>query len=313
MSIELTILGSSSATPTLHRFPTSQHLQMLDHHILIDCGEGAQMQLRRYKLKRSKIKHIFISHLHADHILGLPGLIFSMNLVDRKDPLHIYAPKELFDFIDLTIRLSDTTLRFEIIRHFTQAHEPEILLENSLIKVTSFPLYHRVPTTGLLFEENEKLKGINVDACNKYLIPFTHFNDLKRGKDFIGTDGKIIYNEMVTHPASPKLKYAFCSDTMYDERVAAAVAGVDLLYHETTFMHDKLPRAIETMHTTAKQAGEIAKMAQVKKLIIGHFSSRYDNLQPLLDEAKAVFENTELATEGKKFVVEEHALFTALT
>jgi ribonuclease Z len=313
MSIELTILGSSSATPTLHRFPTSQHLQMLDHHILIDCGEGAQMQLRRYKLKRSKIKHIFISHLHADHILGLPGLIFSMNLVDRKDPLHIYAPKELFDFIDLTIRLSDTTLRFEIIRHFTQAQEPEILLENSLLKVTSFPLYHRVPTTGLLFEENEKLKGINVDACNKYLIPFTHFNDLKRGKDFIGTDGKIIFNEMVTHPASPKLKYAFCSDTMYDDRVASAVAGVDLLYHETTFMHDKLARAIETMHTTAMQAGEIAKKAQVKKLIIGHFSSRYDNLQPLLDEAKAVFENTELATEGKKFVVEENALFAELS
>jgi ribonuclease Z len=312
MSIELTILGSSSATPTLHRFPTSQHLQMLDHHILIDCGEGAQMQLRRYKLKRSKIKHIFISHLHADHILGLPGLIFSMNLVDRKDPLHIYAPKELFDFIDLTIRLSDTTLRFEIIKHFTQAQEPEILLENSLLKVTSFPLYHRVPTTGLLFEENEKLKGINVDACNKYLIPFTHFNDLKRGKDFIGTDGKIIFNEMVTHPASPKLKYAFCSDTMYDDRVASAVAGVDLLYHETTFMHDKLARAIETMHTTAMQAGEIAKKAQVKKLIIGHFSSRYDNLQPLLDEAKAVFENTELATEGKKFVVEENALFAEL-
>jgi ribonuclease Z len=313
MSIELTILGSSSATPTLHRFPTSQHLQMLDHHILIDCGEGAQMQLRRYKLKRSKIKHIFISHLHADHILGLPGLIFSMNLVDRKDPLHIYAPKELFDFIDLTIRLSDTTLRFEIIKHFTQAQEPEILLENSLLKVTSFPLYHRVPTTGLLFEENEKLKGINVDACNKYLIPFTHFNDLKRGKDFIGTDGKIIFNEMVTHPASPKLKYAFCSDTMYDDRVASAVAGVDLLYHETTFMHDKLARAIETMHTTAMQAGEIAKKAQVKKLIIGHFSSRYDNLQPLLDEAKAVFENTELATEGKKFVVEENALFAELS
>ena len=305
MSFELTILGNSSATPTLNRFPSAQYLNILDHHILIDCGEGTQMQLKRYKIKKSKLQYIFISHVHADHILGLPGLIFSMNLNQRTAPIHIYAPASLFDIIDLFLKLSDTILHYEIIRHYTNSEITEVIFENALIKVTSFPLFHRVPTTGFLIEEQALLKKINVEECERHHIPFTYFNDLKRGKDYVSLDGKIVIkNHKLTFETGQPLSYAYASDTIFDNRVAKSVEGVDVLYHESTFMHDKQIRAIETMHTTALQAGMIAKMANVKKLIIGHFSSRYDDLNMLLEEAKIEFSNTEIAHEGKTFVIE---------
>jgi ribonuclease Z len=306
MSIELTILGSSSATPTIDRFTSCQHLKMVDQHILIDCGEGAQMQMRRYKLKRSKLRYIFISHVHADHILGLPGLVFSMNLLHREEPLHIFAPKEMFELLDLFIKHSDTELRFTIIRHVTQAHDREVIFEDTTLRVTSFPLYHRLPTTGFLFEEHDKLKRLDIDACNKFHIPFTHFTDIKKGKDYVSPDGKVVVlNEILTRPSTENLRYAYCSDTQFNEKVAEEVEGVNLLYHEATFLHDKLPRALETMHSTAMQAGQIAKMANAQKLLIGHFSSRYDDLRVLLNEAREEFPNTELATEGKRFTVGE--------
>jgi ribonuclease Z len=305
MSIELTILGNSSATPTLNRFPSAQYLNMLDHHMLIDCGEGTQMQMRKYKIKKSKIKHVFISHVHGDHILGLPGMIFSMNLNSREEPLHIYGPQNLFDLLNLFIKSSDTRLRFEIIPHFTQDKHPEVLLENAVLKVTSFPLYHRVPTTGFLFEEQSRLRRINVDACEKAHIPFTYYTDLKRGKDYVSADGKtVIENEKLTYYTGDPVAYAYCSDTQYDERILPYINGVDLLYHESTFLHEKLERAIETMHTTALQAGAIAQKAAVKKLLIGHFSSRYDDLDVLLQEAKTQFGYTEIAAEGKTFVLD---------
>jgi ribonuclease Z len=306
MAIELTILGSNSAAPAHDRFTTAQHLRILDHYMLIDCGEGTQMQMKRYKLKRSKLRYIFISHVHADHILGLPGLIFSMNLVHRTEPIHIFGPPELFEILDVIIKHSDTSLRYPIIKHVTQNQYPEVIFEDGTMRVTSFPLYHRIPTTGFLFEENEKLKKLNLDACNRYQIPYTHFTDIKKGKDYVSADGKIvILNELLTFPTSHKLRYAFCSDTMYDERVINCVQGVNLLYHEATFMHDKLSRAIETMHSTAKQAAQIAQSAQVHKLLIGHYSSRYDDLSPLLHEAKSIFENTQLAIEGHKHFLED--------
>lgn len=304
MSFELTILGSSSATPTYDRFPTSQHLVMLDQHMLIDCGEGAQIQMRRYKLKRSKLRYIFISHMHGDHILGLPGLLFSMNLLQRTEPLHIFGPPELFEVLNLLIRHSDNQLRYEVIPHYTQHNKPEIILENSTLRVTSFPLYHRIPTTGFLFTETEKLRKLNSEACKQHNIPVTSYLDLKRGSDYVNSDTGIhVANELLTFDSGKKLSYAYCSDTVFDSRVAESVKDVRLMYHEATFMHDKLLRAQETMHTTAKQAAIIAKEANAEKLLIGHFSSRYDDLTELLHEAQTEFENTELALEGRRFIL----------
>jgi ribonuclease Z len=305
MSIQLTILGNSSATPTLNRFPSAQYLKMLEHHILIDCGEGTQMQLRKYKIRKSKLQYIFISHVHADHILGLPGMLFSMNLNSRVDPLHIFGPASVFEIIDLFMKHSDTHLRYNIIRHVTADDKPYTLFEDSWIKVTSFPLYHRVPTTGFIFEEQARLRKLNIAACEQLHIPFTYYNDIKRGKDFVSGDGKVVIdNEKLTFDSGDPIRYAYASDTIYDERVIQQVKGVDVLYHESTFLHEKLDRAIETMHTTAKQAGMVAEKAQVKKLLIGHFSSRYDDLNLLLDEAQTEFVHTEIAEEGKTFVLE---------
>lgn len=304
MSAELTILGSSSATPTPNRFPSAQYLNFLDHHILIDCGEGTQMQLSKYKLKKSRIEYIFISHVHGDHILGLPGLIFSMNLMNRSLPLHIFAPKELFELLDLYIKHSEARMRFEIIHHVTNHLKTEVIFEDTMLRVTSFPLYHRVPTTGFLFEEQFRLKKINVTACEKNHIPFTFYNELKKGKDYMSADGQTnIANDLLTFETGETMQYAYCSDTSYNENVARQVEGVQLLYHEATFAHDKLDRATETMHTTALQAGKIAQLAGVKKLLIGHFSSRYDDLNVLLTEAQKEFEHTELAIEGSKFIL----------
>ncbi len=305
MSFELVILGNSSATPTLNRFPSAQYLHVLDHHLLIDCGEGTQMQMQRYKIKKSKIKHIFISHIHADHMLGLPGLLFSMNLMQRTEALHIYGPKSLFEILDLFTKNTESELRFEIIKHITNDTITEVLFEDTTIKVTSFPLFHRVPTTGFLIEEQPKLKKLNVDSCKRHNIPFTHFTDLKRGKDYVSNDGKIIIpNQELTLETGEPFSYAYCSDTMYDERVINAIKGVNLLYHEATFMHDRLKRAEETKHSTALQAGIVAQKAGVGKLIIGHFSSRYEVLDELLAETKSEFANSFIANEGEHFFME---------
>jgi len=305
MIFELTILGNSSATPTLNRHPSAQHLRMLDYQFLIDCGEGTQMQMQRYKIKKSKINHIFISHIHADHILGLPGLLFSMNLMQRTDPIHIYGPETLFEILDLYFKNTDNIINFEIVKHITQAEKNEVLLENESIKVVSFPLFHRVPTTGFIFYEQKNLKKINKDNCKKYNIPVTEFLSIKKGNDYISEDGKtIIKNSELTFENKKPMSYAYCSDTMYDERVIQNIEGVNLVYHEATFLHEKIERAIQTMHSTALQAGMVAKKANVEKLLIGHFSSRYDNLDILLNETKSEFENSFIANEGEKFIWE---------
>lgn len=305
MIFELVILGNSSATPTINRFPSAQYLHMLDHHILIDCGEGTQMQMQRYKIKKSKIRHIFISHIHADHMLGLPGLLFSMNLMKRTEPLHIYGPASLFEILDVFEKNTESIFCFEIIRHITLDDEKRLIFEDSSLKVYSFPLFHRIPTTGFLFEEQERLLKLNVTACRKNNIPFSFYTHLKKGHDYVSDDGLVhIKNEELTFPVSAPIKYAYCSDTCYDERVIEQVKEVDLLYHEATFMHDRLDRALETRHTTALQAGQVAQKANVKKLIIGHFSSRYDSLIELLEETKTHFNEAFIANEGERFYVE---------
>jgi ribonuclease Z len=305
MAFQVTILGNSSASPSLNRHPSGQYLNILDHHILVDCGEGTQMQLQRFKIKKSRINQIFISHVHGDHILGLPGLLLSMNLMGREAPIHIYGPKELFEILNVFFKYSDTRFNFELNYHTVDPNSTEVIFENIYYKVIAFPLYHRVPTAGFLFQERSKLRKLNTEACEKHKIPFTHFNDIKRGKDYYSPDGKThIKNHLLSFESGKPITYAYCSDTIFHEEVIKVVENADILYHEATFMHDKLQRAIETMHTTCKQAGIIAKRANVTKLIIGHFSARYDNLQPLLLEAKAEFENTEIADEGRTFIME---------
>jgi ribonuclease Z len=304
MSFEVTILGNSSASPTLNRHPSGQYLNICDHHILIDCGEGTQMQLQRFKIKRSKLSHIFISHVHGDHILGLPGLLLSMNLMKHLQPVYVYGPAELFEILDVFFKHSETNFSFPLIYHRLEPNKEGIIFENLYFSVKAFPLFHRVPTIGYLFAERSILKKLNVEECQRKKIPFTHYNDLKMGKDYLSPDGIRIKNELLTLASSRPISYAYCSDTIFDERVIKSIEDADYLYHEATFMHDKLDRAVVTMHTTAKQAGMVAKRANVNQLIIGHFSSRYEDLSPLLNEAKEEFANTRIAQEGATFVLE---------
>jgi ribonuclease Z len=304
MAFEVTILGNSSASPTINRHPSSQYINICEHHLLVDCGEGTQMQLQRYKIKKSKISHIFISHVHGDHILGLPGLLLSMNLMKHEQAVNVYGPKELFEILAIFFKHSETDFSFPLNYHVVDPSEKSVVMENLYFSVKSFPLYHRIPTIGYFFEERATLKKLNLEACQKHKIPFTYFNNIKMGKDYNLPDGNRIRNEELTFPSTRPISYAYCSDTIYDERVIKAIYEAYYLYHEATFMHDKLERAIKTMHTTAKQAGMVATQAKVNELLIGHFSSRYEDLTPLLEEAKSEFKNTRLAIEGTTFVLE---------
>ncbi len=304
MKFEVTVLGSSSATPIYTRHPTAQVLNIRERFFLIDCGEGTQLQMMRYKIKMQRISHIFISHLHGDHYLGLMGLISTMHLQGRTSELHLYGQQELMDIIELQLRLSNTILRYNLIFHPVRHYVSTLILEDEDLQVKSIVLNHRIPCTGFLFREKAKPRKLLMNKMQQYNIPFNFFNRIKNGENYEDDNGNIIMNEELTMPSLPPRSYAFCSDTIYDESIINDVRAVDMLYHESTFSHDMLDRARATFHTTSLQAAELAKKAEVKKLIIGHFSARYKNLSPLLMEARTVFPNTELALEGLKYAVE---------
>ena len=304
MNFEVTILGSSSATPIYQRHPTAQVVNVHERLFLIDCGEGTQMQLNRYKIKYPRIHDIFISHLHGDHYLGLMGLLSSMHLQSRPDPVNLYCPKDLKEIIDVQLKHSDTRLRYELVYHFTDSKTPKIIYDNEDLSVETIILNHRIDCTGFLFREKPRKRKLLGDKLEKYSVPRTYYTALKSGEDFINEKGERIPNAVLTTDPKPPCSYAYCSDTIFDERTIEQVKNVDLLYHESTFLHDKEERAKETFHTTARQAGIIARQAGVKRLIIGHFSSRYKDLYPLLEEAKLEFPNTTLAQEGDKFEIE---------
>ena len=304
MNFEVTILGSGSATPTYARNPSAQVLHTEDEQFLIDCGEATQIQLARYKIKSHRINHIFISHLHGDHYLGLMGLLSTMHLQGRTSAIHIYAAAELEEIIQLHLKVSISTLRFEIFFHPLLFKTGQIIFENESIEVTEIELNHRIPCSGFLFKEKERPRKINKEKIEQYQIPLQMIPGIKAGEDFLLPDGKCIPNaELTTEPKKIR-SYAYCSDTKYDEKVLEAVKGIDLLYHESTFLHEMLDRANETYHTTAWQAGEIAKKAEVKQLLIGHFSARYSDTAILLKEAKQIFKNTLVAEEGKTFGIQ---------
>lgn len=304
MIFEVGILGSSSATPIYQRHPTAQVINFHERFFLVDCGEGTLIQMNRYKIKFHRINHIFISHLHGDHYLGLLGLISTMHLQGRVSTLHIYGPRDLQEIIDIQLKYSETLLRYPVEFHAVDPGNSTVLFEDDDIRVETIILSHRIPCTGFLFSEKPRQRKLKMDKLSLYKIPVTAYNDLKAGHDFVDEEGKIIPNStLTTDPRKPR-RYAFCSDTIFDERLVGIVKGVDLLYHEATFLSDKADRAKETFHSTAEQAGLIAKKAGVKRLIIGHFSARYKNLYPLLEEAKAVFPETTLALEGDRFTIE---------
>lgn len=306
-SFELTILGSSSATPTSKRHPTAQLLNIAERFFLIDCGEATQIQLRRYHIRFQRINHIFISHMHGDHYLGLMGLLSSLHLLGRKNPLHLYYPPGLKEVIDLQLEVSGTVLNYEIFWH-PHPETPGIIFEDQLLTVETITLNHRIPCFGFIFREKRRAFVINKEAAEASHVPRSQMMALKHGEDVTLENGTVVPNSALTLGQRKARSYAFCSDTRFDAKVIEAVKGVDLLYHEATFLHEMIDRAMATYHTTAKEAGIVAREAGVEKLVIGHFSVRYMDLQPLLDEARTEFPETSLGEEGAKFSIPEQLI-----
>ena len=297
--MQLNILGCYSATPRTNTNPTAQVLEINNHLFLIDCGEGTQVQLRKSKIKFSRIKHIFISHLHGDHYFGLIGLISTFRLLTRETDLHIYAPKGLKEVITLQMKLSDSWTNYRLIFHELTSNESEIIFEDEKVEVHTIPLNHRIYANGFLFKEKEGERKLDMNAVLNANIDLAYYRKLKQGFDVENEKGEIIKNETVTKPPNKPRSYAFCSDTMYDKSIVSLISGIDVLYHESTFLEKHAHLAEPTKHSTAKQAAKIAKQANVGKLILGHYSTRYDSLELFKTEASEIFKNVELAEDGK--------------
>ena len=293
MSTFLTILGFNSAIPTVNSLSTAQFLEMEERAFLIDCGEGTQVQLRKAKARFSKINHIFISHLHGDHCFGLPGLIASFRLLGRETPLHIYAPKGIKEMLETIFRITETHKGFELIYHELESKKSVKIFEDNRLEVFTIPLNHRIYCNGYLFREKPKERHLNMQEISKYPeIETCDYHNLKLGKDFVLSDGYLLKNEVLTTEPTKSVSYAFCSDTRYLETILPIIENVDVLYHEATFLHELKEMADYTGHTTALEAARIARKANVGKLILGHFSNRYHDLNVFTDEAREVFANT---------------------
>ncbi|MDO5522958.1 MAG: ribonuclease Z [Bacteroidia bacterium] len=295
---QITILGCGSAMPTTLHHPSSQLVDVNEKLFMIDCGEGTQLQMRKYKTRISKLHGIFISHLHGDHVFGLPGLLATLSLLGRTRDLNIFAHKELDLFLAPFLKYYGSQFSYKINHVILDPSNVEQVFENNSIRVFSFPLKHRIPTNGFLFVEKELPRHMRRETIDFYNIPVRQIKEIKLGADFVTESGEVIKNEILTTPAKPPRRYAYCSDTAYFPEIIPCVQNADAMYHEATFTEFDGVRATETFHSTARQAAEIAKAANVKKLIIGHFSSRYNELDELLNEATAVFPETELAAEG---------------
>lgn len=299
MKFEVTILGSSSATPVFNRNPSAQLLNCNEKYYLIDCGEGTQHQLIRFNIKAARIDYIFITHLHGDHYLGLVGLLSSLHLNGRTKPMQIFGPAALLEILEIQFKYSDTTLRYPIEFFAIDPTASTQIFENSDLSVRTIILNHRIPCTGFVFEQKKRQRKLIKEKTDD--VPMAYYTALKKGIDVTLPNGDVLRSEDYTTPAEAPRAYAYCSDTLFDERYFPTIMNCDTLYHEATFLHELLDRAKETHHTTALQAAEIANIIHAKKLLIGHFSSRYKTLQMLLEEAQSVFENTELAIEGRTF------------
>lgn len=295
---ELHILGCGSALPTTRHFATSQVVNLRDKLFMIDCGEGAQMQLRKSRLKFSRLNHIFISHLHGDHCFGLMGLISTFGLLGRTAELHIHSPKGLEELLTPMLNFFCHTLAYKVIFHEFDTRQTSVVYEDRSMSVTTIPLQHRIPCCGFLFAEKARPNHIIRDMVDFYKVPVYELNRIKNGSDYVTPEGEVIANTRLTRPSDPPRKYAYCSDTIFRPEIVEQLSGVDLLFHEATFAESELARAKETYHTTAAQAARIALEAGVRQLVIGHFSARYEDESILLKEASAVFPNTILAKEN---------------
>jgi ribonuclease Z len=299
--LSVTILGNNSAVPAFNRHPTSQVVSHDGNNYLVDCGEGTQIQMIKYKIRRGKISHIFISHLHGDHYFGLVGLLNTFGLLSHQQELHVYGPSPLQKIIEMQMNIAETTLSYPL--YFHTLSEPDVLVDNEKIRISCFPTTHRIECYGFLFEEKEGKRKLLIEKVRKLNIPVSFYSSLQNGLDYITPRGQRISNADVTAAPEPGKRYAFCADTRYDENIIPYIAGADMIYHETTY-HDNLrEKAFERFHTTTKQAAEIAKKAGVKKLLIGHFSSKYSTLEQFEAEAREVFPNTELALEGNTYEI----------
>ncbi|MGB1241524.1 MAG: ribonuclease Z [Chitinophagales bacterium] len=305
-TFSVTILGSNSAMPVYDRHPSAQVLNVNEQLYLIDCGEGTQMQIQKYGIRTSKISHIFISHLHGDHYLGLIPLLDTFALLGRKKAVHLFAPPPMLRIIELHGEINGWKLEdspYPLHFHPIDSQNSAILLDNQQIRVRSIPLDHRVPCTGFLFEEKPKERKMLSDQIKAFKIPYTAIPAIKKGGDYITEEGAVIPNEILTaNPPTPR-SYAYCSDTAYTETILPFIKNVDLLYHEATYLEDRVEMAAERGHSTAIEAAKIAQKAGAKELLLGHFSSRYQDLTPFEEEAKSVFPNTKVAIEGKTFLV----------
>ena len=301
--MKLTIIGCYSATPRISAHTTSQVLESRGHTFLIDCGEGTQMELRKHKVKFNQIKHIFISHLHGDHCFGLIGLISTFRLLNREVELHIYGPKGIKELIMLQMKLSKSWIDFNLIFHELKSIESELIFEDDKIEVHTIPLDHRVYTNGFLFKEKAFDRKLLVDKAKAKHIDVAYYRKLKQGADVHNSHGELILNSDVTTEGIPSKSYAFCSDTAYCEAIVPIVKNVDVLYHESTFLDAHVNLCAKTKHSTAKQAAEIAKKSTVGKLILGHYSSRYNHLENFKTEAQTIFDCVELAEDGKTFQI----------
>ncbi|SDX90735.1 ribonuclease Z [Flavobacterium degerlachei] len=299
--MKLTILGCYAATPRTFTNPTSQILEIKNRLFLIDCGEGTQVQLRKNKIRFSKINHIFISHLHGDHFFGLVGLVSTFTLLNRATDLHIYGPKGIKEIIMLQLRLSNSWTNYGLHFHELESSETQVIYEDEKVIVKTIPLKHRVYTNGFLFQEKIDKRKLNVAAVESFEIDSCYYQNIKNGKDIVLEDGRLIENHKLTFDPIPPKNYAFCSDTAYDERIIPLLNDVDVLYHESTFLQSEENLAKRTLHSTAKEAATIALKANVKQLVLGHYSTRYENIKLFKEEAQTIFSQVLLADDGKSF------------
>ena len=305
MSIKVTILGSNSAAPAHRRHHTSQFLSIEGQCYLIDCGEATQLQLKRYHLKAQRIKNIFISHLHGDHYLGLMGLLSTMHLMGRKTPLNLYGPKGLAEIITLQLKYSDTVFNYPVNFVEIDTEKHQLIHEDNQVEVYTIPLDHRIPCSGFLFKEKPKKFRLIKEMLPENLS-ITEIQTIKNGEDILDADGALVFDHRhYTKPPRKSFTYAYCSDTKYNESILPIIQGADMLYHESTFLDEHMDRASNTYHSTAKEAATIAKKAGVGQLLLGHFSVRYNLLEPLEEEARSVFKNANIAVEGKEFTLHD--------